>query len=92
MNLNKNYYDVISKQSKSIATCLQTRHDVYRTPAAQAKAMKQGKSNAPLTDDLDSLFYSEIGVHNKTVLNELIEEHMVLDDPTNLAAVITSFQ
>ena len=54
--------------------------------------MKQGKSNAPLTDDLDSLFYSEIGVHNKTVLNELIEEHMVLDDPTNLAAVITSFQ
>ena len=41
--------------------------------------------------DLDSLFWPEVGEPDESVLNELISEHMVLDDPGRLAKVIDHF-
>ena len=45
-----------------------------------------------MTEDLDSLFFEENGndvaCGDLTVLNELIVEHMVLDDPSRLTEVI----
>ena len=54
---------------------------------------KQIRSQAAaVPQDLDSLFFPEVGAFDKDVVNELISEHMVLDDPTNLTEVIGKFQ
>ena len=85
--MNKNYYDVLSHQNKSIGTVFQQRHDAYRT-----NHLKRTRAKQALPDDLDSLFFPQAAVFDKDVLNELITEHMVLDDPNNLTEVIRKFQ
>ena len=40
---------------------------------------------------MESLFFPDAGAFDKQALNELIEEHMILDDPTNLGETISSF-
>ena len=77
--MNKDYYDVLSKQTKNIGTIFTERHDAYRT-----KQLRDSKPRQALPQDLDSLFFPEVGTFDKDVVNELISEHMVLDDPTNL--------
>ena len=81
VNLNKNYYDVLSRQSKSITSTFEERQDAFRTEKTQRKRQE-------LPKDLDSLFFPEIATFDKDLVNELITEHMVLDDPNSLAEVI----
>ena len=85
VNLNKNYYDVLSRQSKSITSTFEERQDAFRTEKTQRQRQE-------LPKDLDSLFFPEIATFDKDLVNELITEHMVLDDPNSLAEVIKKFQ
>ena len=54
--------------------------------------LKKVKPQNDLPQDLDSLFFPDAGAFDTDVLNELITEHMVLDDPNNLRQVIRNFQ
>ena len=83
VNLNKNYYDVLSRQSKSIVSTFEERQDTFRTHKTQKQELPK---------DLDSLFFPETATFDKDLVNELITEHMVLDDPKSLAEVIRNFQ
>lgn len=68
---------------------------MYRSETVRAKKLSNlGAGNngqQPFTEDLDSLFFPDAGEFDKDVVNELITEHMVLDDPTNLREVIHNF-
>ena len=89
VNVNKNYYDVLSKQSKGLGTAFSTRIDAFRTKELQTKNKDRPQS---LPEDLNSLFFPQMGDFDKDVVNELISEHMVLDDPASLQDVIKQFQ
>ena len=80
---------MLSKQAKAIDRVFSERHDAYRS-----KQLRDSKPQKPqaLPQDLDSLFFPEVGPFDKDVINELISEHMVLDDPTRLTQVISKFQ